>query len=717
MTNPRSGVRPLASKKALQFTESVIREMTRLAQKHDAINLAQGFPDFAAHSQVKEAAIAAVRKDVNQYAITWGAKRLRDAICARYRFAYGMEIDPEREVTVTCGSTEAMIATMLALVDPGDEVIVFEPFYENYGPDAILSGAVPRYVSLREPDWSFDPDELEAAFNPKTRAIIINTPNNPTGKVFSREELSHIARLCQKWGIIAVTDEIYEYILYDGSEHVPLASLDGMAERTVTINSISKTYSVTGWRVGWAVGPAELTSAIRKVHDFLTVGAAAPLQEAAAEALVLPDSYYESARARLSEPQRHDSDQPSRRGISVLRAQRGILRHDRYRLLRLSRRRRLRPPSHRVHRRRRGSRFELLPGPFGRAAACAKLRRAWPKPRGRRPAEAPVRVLQEDRDSRCGRGKADEALEARSPPLIAALLFAGVLLAERADVLHEEAVRLLQSRQAPEAEAKAQEAIAQSQRFVPEEEIGVRPDRGLLFEDMILEARKSYRERRARYFRTLGDALAAQEKWPASRKAYRRVLGIEAAPGLSLLMARHPDLDLESRLDLLFDAYLAPGSDRLQLERELLETGAFLDRNALKAGLDRKRFAKLKESYPDLELLSSAFPDFQAATDGGTFIPSQLYRAGTNLVVYFPGRRVRTLQRGARRTHGSREGCSEARGSRSRLRPSFLKSTSRSRDVSRAFSRCRCESPGRTSFRRPRTSWKAARSGLSPAGG
>ena len=294
MTNSRSGVRPLTSRKALQFTESVIREMTRLAQKHDAINLAQGFPDFAAHSQVKEAAIAAVRKDINQYAITWGAKKLRDAICARYRFAYGMEIDPEREVTVTCGSTEAMIATLLALVDPGDEVIVFEPFYENYGPDAILSGAVPRYVTLREPDWSFDPDELDAAFNAKTRAVIINTPNNPTGKVFSRDELMHIARLCQKWGVIAVTDEIYEYILYDDSEHVPLASLDGMAERTVTINSISKTYSVTGWRVGWALGPAELTGAIRKVHDFLTVGAAAPLQEAAAEALGLPDSYYET---------------------------------------------------------------------------------------------------------------------------------------------------------------------------------------------------------------------------------------------------------------------------------------------------------------------------------------------------------------------------------------------------------------------------------------
>ena len=220
--------------------------------------------------------------------------------------------------------------------------------------------------------------------------------------------------------------------------------------------------------------------------------------------------------------------------------------------------------------------------------------------------------------------------------MVASLLLAGVLLAERADLLYEEAVRLLQSGKAPEAEAQALQAIAQSQGFVPEEEIAVRPSRGLLFEDMILEARKSYRERRARYFRTLGDALAAQEKWPASRKAYLRALDIEAAPGLSLLMARHPDLDLESRLDLLFDAYLAPGSDRLQLERELLETGAFLDRNALKAGLDRKRFVKLQESYPDLELLGSAFPDFQAATDGGTLIPSQLFRAGTNLVVYFP---------------------------------------------------------------------------------
>lgn len=291
MTQTRT--RPLASAKALQFTESVIREMSRLAARHDAVNLAQGFPDFPAPSEIKEAAVDAVRADVNQYAITWGAKPFRDAIASRYDAVYGMKVDPERNLTVTCGSTEAMMSTMLALVDPGDEVIVFEPFYENYGPDAILSGAVPRYVRLREPDWSIDESELTKAFNNKTRAIIINTPNNPTGKVYSREELETIAALCQKWGVTAITDEIYEYILYGEAVHVPLATLDGMSERTVTINSLSKTYSVTGWRVGWAVASAELTSAIRKVHDFLTVGAAAPLQAAAAVALRLPDSYYE----------------------------------------------------------------------------------------------------------------------------------------------------------------------------------------------------------------------------------------------------------------------------------------------------------------------------------------------------------------------------------------------------------------------------------------
>ena len=280
------------SKKAAQFTESVIREMTRLNQAHGGVNLSQGFPDFPAPEEVKEAACAAIRAEVNQYTITWGARSLREAIARDFTRRHGVAVDPERQLTVCCGATEAMMSTMLAVVDPGDEVIVFEPFYENYGPDAILSGASPRFVTLHEPGWTFDPAELTAAFSNRTRAIIINTPNNPTGKVFNREELELIAGLCQRWDVLAITDEIYEHIIYDGREHVPMASLDGMAERTVTINSLSKTFSVTGWRVGWTIAPPDLTAAIRKVHDFLTVGAAAPLQEAGASALALPDAYY-----------------------------------------------------------------------------------------------------------------------------------------------------------------------------------------------------------------------------------------------------------------------------------------------------------------------------------------------------------------------------------------------------------------------------------------
>ncbi|NQW02648.1 MAG: aminotransferase class I/II-fold pyridoxal phosphate-dependent enzyme [Acidobacteria bacterium] len=289
--------------KASQFTESVIREMTRLANAHGAVNLSQGFPDFPAPEAVKQAACDAIQADVNQYAITWGAKPLREAIARQASRQRGTVVDPEAHLTVCCGSTEAMMATMLAIVDPGDEVIVFEPFYENYGPDAILSGATPRYVRLHEPkagtgaDWTFDPDELAAAFSNKTRAIIINTPNNPTGKVFTRDELQQIAALCQQWGALAVTDEIYEHIVYDGAEHVSMASLDGMADLTVTINSISKTYSVTGWRVGWTIASPDVSNAIRKVHDFLTVGAAAPLQDAAAAALAMPATYYEGLAA------------------------------------------------------------------------------------------------------------------------------------------------------------------------------------------------------------------------------------------------------------------------------------------------------------------------------------------------------------------------------------------------------------------------------------
>jgi aminotransferase len=286
-----------SSQKAARFTESVIREMTRLAQLHKAVNLSQGFPDFPAPEELKEAARQSIAEDVNQYAITWGSKSLRDAIAAKFERLYGVRVDPEREITVTCGSTEAMIATLLAVLDAGDEVISFEPFYENYGPDAILSGATPRFVSLRPPDWSFDPVELERAFSDRTRAIILNTPHNPTGKVFTRAELDVIAALCLKHDALCITDEIYEHILYDGARHVPMATLPGMAERTITINGMSKTYSVTGWRVGWAIAPPALTSSVRKVHDFLTVGAAAPLQEAGARALALPDSYYEGLAA------------------------------------------------------------------------------------------------------------------------------------------------------------------------------------------------------------------------------------------------------------------------------------------------------------------------------------------------------------------------------------------------------------------------------------
>jgi aspartate/methionine/tyrosine aminotransferase len=283
---------PRASGKAERFTESVIREMTRLCMEVGGINLAQGFPDFPAPEQVKEAAIAAVRADVNQYAVTWGAPSLREALAAKMERDYDLAVESETEITVTCGSTEAMISTLLATVDPGDEVVVFEPFYENYGPDAVLAGAVPRYVTLRPPDWTFDEKELESAFGPRTRALILNSPNNPTGKVFTREELEAIASLCRRWNVLVVTDEIYEHIVYDGSRHVPMATLPGMRERTVTISALSKTFSVTGWRVGWAVAPPEITAAVRKVHDFLTVGAPAPLQEAGSAALRLGPEYY-----------------------------------------------------------------------------------------------------------------------------------------------------------------------------------------------------------------------------------------------------------------------------------------------------------------------------------------------------------------------------------------------------------------------------------------
>lgn len=282
----------MLSRRVDHFVESVIRDMTRLSIKHNAINLAQGFPDFPAPEELKRAAASAIMEDYNQYSITWGAKDLRDEISRKARRYNHIEADPESEITVTCGATEAMMASMLAIINEGDEVVVFEPFYENYGPDAAVSGAVPRFVPLND-DNSIDEDALSSAFNKKTRALILNTPNNPCGKVFTKSELNMIADLCIEHDVIAVTDEIYEYILYDNKKHVSIGSLDGMGDRTITISGFSKTYSVTGWRIGYALAEKNLTSAIRKVHDFLTVGAPAPLQHACATALKFPDSYYE----------------------------------------------------------------------------------------------------------------------------------------------------------------------------------------------------------------------------------------------------------------------------------------------------------------------------------------------------------------------------------------------------------------------------------------
>src|ERR1700750_1960156 len=301
MSSTEAAKRRRVSQKAERFTESVIREMTREALKHGAVNLAQGFPDFPAPEDVKRAAAEAIADDVNQYAITWGAKDFRDAIAEKTKWYLGLDVDPETEITVTCGSTEGMIAAMMATVDPGEEVIVFEPFYENYAPDAILSDAHPRYVPFRAPDWSFDRDELRAAFNKNTKAIIVCNPNNPTGKVFTRDEMEYIAGLCREFDALCFTDEIYEHILYprEGAEiaHLSMAQLEGMRERTVVVNSMSKTYSVTGWRVGYCIAPPAITAAIRKVHDFLTVGAAAPLQAAGAVALRLPREYYAHLQA------------------------------------------------------------------------------------------------------------------------------------------------------------------------------------------------------------------------------------------------------------------------------------------------------------------------------------------------------------------------------------------------------------------------------------
>lgn len=282
------------------FTESVIREMTRLALRHGAVNLAQGFPDFPAPEALKEAAARAIADDRNQYAVTWGTEPLRRSIAASYRRFYGLEVDADAEVTVTCGSTEGMIAALLATANPDDEIVLFEPFYENYGPDADLCSARRRYVKLHPPDWTFDLQELRAAFSSRTKAIILNNPHNPTGKVFTSDELMQITGLCVEFDALCITDEIYEHITYGEAMHIPVAALPWMRDRTVTVSSASKTFSVTGWRVGWVVAPPEITASIRKVHDFLTVGAPAPLQYAVAEALALPDSYFEDLRSAYS---------------------------------------------------------------------------------------------------------------------------------------------------------------------------------------------------------------------------------------------------------------------------------------------------------------------------------------------------------------------------------------------------------------------------------
>jgi aminotransferase len=283
---------PLISHKAARFTESVIRGMSVEARKHGAINLAQGMPDFPAPSEVKAAACRAIQDDVNQYAITWGARNLREAIAEHVAWHLGLSVDPETQITITCGSTEAMLVSLLSLINPGDEVILTQPFYENYWPDCVLAGATPRFVPLRPPGWRFDVDELARAFTDKTKAIVLCNPNNPTGTVFSRSDLEAIAALCLKWDVIAITDEIYEHIVYDGRRHLTLAAIEGMSERSVTISGMSKTYAVTGWRVGTIIAPPRLTHAFRQVHDFVSIGAAAPLQEAGAVAYRFPKEYY-----------------------------------------------------------------------------------------------------------------------------------------------------------------------------------------------------------------------------------------------------------------------------------------------------------------------------------------------------------------------------------------------------------------------------------------
>lgn len=281
--------------------ESFIREMTRLALTHNAINLSQGFPDYDPPREVIEAAKAALDNGINQYGITWGAPALRQAISETMQRRYGLSFEPDKHITVTCGVTEATTVILMSLLDPGDEVIVLEPFHEGYQPQIKFAGGTPRFVTLEAPDFALDLERLRAAFNDRTKAIIINTPHNPTGRVFTREELEGVASLCQEFDVVAITDEIYDRIIYDGRQHIPLATLPGMAERTITVGGFGKTFAVTGWRLGYVCAPEPFSSALRTVHDFTTICAPVPLQAAAVVALNLPESYFEKVTREYAE--------------------------------------------------------------------------------------------------------------------------------------------------------------------------------------------------------------------------------------------------------------------------------------------------------------------------------------------------------------------------------------------------------------------------------
>jgi aminotransferase len=337
------------SDRAAGLNESVIREMSRLALQHNAVNLAQGFPDFAAPENLKRAACDAINADVNQYSITWGAKPFRDAIAEKYRRHYQLDFDPEREITVVCGATEGMIAALTAVTNPGDELVVFEPFYENYGPDSVLCGCTRKLVALRPPDWSFDRDELRRAFSHRTKAIILNSPNNPTGRVFNRAELEFIAQLCLEFDALAVTDEIYEHILYDDAAHIPMMQIPGMRDRTILINSLSKTYSVTGWRVGWVLASPDLTDSVRKVHDFLTVGAA-----------LAAGGLLHRSRRQIPRAPRPADEYAQRRRLPLLSSAGRVLHHGRYFQFWFRRRHGLGAPLGGAYRRRGRARFLFL---------------------------------------------------------------------------------------------------------------------------------------------------------------------------------------------------------------------------------------------------------------------------------------------------------------------------------------------------------------------